>query len=420
MPINPTALANINAGLMPAQVTGPIFAKAAETSAVMSLAKRIPLAVNAQTNIPVPFDMAIPDWVGEGGVKPASQVGTGMKSMQGKKLALIVPVSTEVVMTNPAGVVDQLRADLPTGIARAFDYAAINGKSLRTGSAGPFADFLANCSNTQALGTVSQANGGLYGDVVTGAGKVIDKNFDFTGIAADPRFKVDALLQTDTQGRPLFNDAHSTSTNGTEGTLAGYPVAFNQGVSGKYWRGGDSVQTVTINGTPTGGTFVLSSGGNSATLAYNAASTTTVQSAIQAWGGIYSTVTATGSAGGPYTITFPAITSGVAAESAPFAVDQRLLTGGTAATSKATIATSGAGGVDSLLRGIGGDWSQAAYGVGMEITVKASEEGSYFDGTNWHSAFQENLTLFLVEAYFGFVMGSNDAFVAYTKGTATF
>jgi hypothetical protein len=57
---------------------------------------------------------------------------------------------------------------------------------------------------------VTQANGGLYGDIVTGAGKVIDKNFDFTGIAADPRFKVDALLQTDTQGRPLFNDAHST------------------------------------------------------------------------------------------------------------------------------------------------------------------------------------------------------------------
>jgi hypothetical protein len=45
---------------------------------------------------------------------------------------------------------------------------------------------------------------------------------------------------------------------------------------------------------------------------------------------------------------------------------------------------------------------------------------SYFDGTTWHSAFQENLTLFLVEAYYGFVMGSKNAFVAYTKGTAAF
>jgi hypothetical protein len=69
---------------------------------------------------------------------------------------------------------------------------------------------------------------------------------------------------------------------------------------------------VTINGTPTGGTFVLSSGGNSATVAFNAAAAT-VQTAVQAWGGIYATVTVSGSAGGPYTITFPAITSGVAA-----------------------------------------------------------------------------------------------------------
>jgi hypothetical protein len=82
--------------------------------------------------------MAIPDWVGEGGVKPASQVGTGMKSMQGKKLALIVPVSTEVVQTNPAGVVDQLKTDLPTGIARAFDYACHQRQVAAYRSAGPF------------------------------------------------------------------------------------------------------------------------------------------------------------------------------------------------------------------------------------------------------------------------------------------
>jgi hypothetical protein len=419
MAINPTALANINAALMPNQVTGAIFAKASESSAVMSLARKVPLAMNANTAIPVPMDIGIPDWISEGAVKPASQVGAGAKIMQGKKVALIYPVADEVVMTNPAGIIDQLRTDLPTGIARAFDYAAINGKSLRTGGAGPFADFLANCSSTVALGTASQATGGLYADIVTGAGKVIDKNYDFTGIAADPRFKVDALLQTDTQGRPLFSDAHSTATGSVGGALAGYPASFNQGVSGKYWRAGDATQLVTINGTPTGGTFVLSSGGNSTTIAFNAAAAT-VQTAIQAWGGIYATVTVAGAAGGPYTITFPAITSGVLAESAPFTVDQRLLTGGTAATSKATVAASGAGGTDSLLRGIGGDWTQAAYGVGMDITVKSSGEASYFDGTSWHSAFQENLTLLLVEAYFGFVMGSNDAFVAYTKGTATF
>lgn len=417
--VNPIALSNVNSTLLPPTITGPIFNKAVEQSAVMSLARRVPLSVSAQTAIPIPMDVPTADWVGEGGVKPASQSGIGVKIMTGKKVALLVPVSDEVVLTNPAGLYDQLQQDLPTAISRAFDYAAINGKSIRTGSAGPFADYLGLATNTVALGTASQATGGLYADIVNGAGKVIDKNYDFTGIAADPRFKVDAQLSTDTQGRPLFVDAHSTSTGNplSGGDLAGYPTFFNKGVSGKYWRAGDSVQTITISGVPTGGTFTVSSGGNSYTAVYNVA-TSVLQSAIQAWGGVYSTVTVSGSAGTSYVVTFPAITSGVAAAAAPIVANGKALTGGT--NPAATVAASGAGGTDSLLRGIGGDWSQAAYGVGMDISIKISNEANYFDGTNWHSAFQENLTLLLVEAYYGFVMGSPDAFVAYTKGTAAF
>lgn len=406
-----------NSTLLPPTITGPIFNKATEESAVMALARKVPLSVSAQTAIPVPMDVPQAGWVSEGGVKPASQVGVGVKTMTGKKVALLVPVSNEVVMTNPAGLLDQLQSDLPTAIARAFDQACINGKDSRTGGAGPFSEYLAMTPNSVALGTASQATGGLYADIINGVGKVVNKNYDFTGIAADPRFKVDALLQTDTQGRPLFNDANGANPN--SGSLAGFPTRFSKGVSGLYWRAGDTVQTVTINGTPTGGTFVLSSGGNSATIAYNAAAST-VQTAIQAWGGIYSGVTVTGSAGGPYTITFPTQGSNVNGASAPFSVDQRNLTGGTAATSQATIAGSGSGGTDTGLRGIGGDWSQAAWGQGMDITIQKSTQASYYDGTTWHSAFQENLTLFLVEAYFGFVMGDKNAFVAYTKGTATF
>jgi hypothetical protein len=404
-------LSSVNSTLLPPTITGPIFAKATETSAVMSLARRVPLSVSANTAIPVPMDVPTAGWVSEGGVKPAAQVGAGVKIMTGKKVALLVPVSQEVVMTNPAGVYDQLAQDLPTAIARAFDQACINGKDMRSGGAGPFTDYLALANNSVALGTTSQNNGGLYGDIVTGAGKVVDKNFDFTGIAADPRFKIDAALQTDTQGRPLLNDGANT--------LAGYDVSYSKGVSGRYWRAGDQTQTVTINGSPTGGTFTISSGGNSANVAYNAASST-VQTAVQGWGGMYATVTVSGSAGGPYTITFPALAANVSAPSAPFTVNQTSLTGGTAATAKATVAATGAGGSDSLLRGVGGDWSQAAWGQGMDITIRRSQEASYFDGTTWHSAFQENLELLLVEAYFGFVVGNYDAFVLYTKGTAAF
>src|SRR5664279_2247081 len=216
MAINANALANTSSVLLPPTITGPIFAKAVEQSAVMSLARRVPLSVSANTAIPVPMDIPIADWVGEGGVKPASQSGVGVKLMSGKKLALLVPVSDEVVMTNPGGLYSQLQQDLPTALSRAFDYAAITGKSLRTGSAGPFSDYVAMTPNTVALGTASQATGGIYTDLVTGVGKIVDNNYDMSGWAADPRLQVDAMLATDTVGRPLLTDWHSTATNGDQ------------------------------------------------------------------------------------------------------------------------------------------------------------------------------------------------------------
>ena len=61
-----------------------------------------------------------------------------------------------------------------------------------------------------------------------------------------------------------------------------------------------TVQTMTITGSPTGGTIRLS--GPTATIAYNA-SAATVQTEIRALGGAYATATVTGSAGGPWTVT---------------------------------------------------------------------------------------------------------------------
>jgi hypothetical protein len=416
-----TQLSNVSATLLPPTITGPIFAKATEQSAVQQLARRVPLSVSAQTAIPVPMDVPVADWVGEGGVKPASEVGAGVKTMTGKKVAILVPVSEEVVRTNPAGLYDQLSQDLPTALARAFDYAAINGKSLRTGNAGPFPEYLAQTPYSVALGTASQATGGLYTDFVNGVGKVIDANYDFTGFAADKRVLVDAALSTDTVGRPLFVGQDSAANIGLgnmsgRGSLAGLPAAFSQGVSGKYWRQGDNVQVVTISGSPTGGTFTLTAGGlTTAAIAYNA-SAAAVQTAVRALGGIFAGVTVTGT--GPWTLTFTAATSNVQPPAAPFGADGSALAGGTSPA--VTVAATGTGGADTNLRAIGGDWSQCAYGVGMDISIRISNEASYFDGTTWHSAFQENLVLLLAEAYYGFVVGSKKAFVAYTKGSAAF
>jgi hypothetical protein len=97
------------------------------------------------------------------------------------------------------------------------------------------------------------------------------------------------------------------------------------------------VSTVTIAGTPTGGTFALdvaSQGSKQITapLAYNATAAA-VQAALAALGNVgVNNVTVSGSAGGPYTVTF------AGAVGVPYiTADGTLLTGGTSPTATATL-----------------------------------------------------------------------------------
>jgi hypothetical protein len=122
--------------------------------------------------------------------------------------------------------------------------------------------------------------------------------------------------------------------------------------SASYWVGNSTTnqqQTVTLNGSPSGGTFKLSlvhpfTGATlqTGTIAYNADGPTVVQTALQAaWG--KGTVTVTG-ASSPWTLTFAGPFAGL--QLAPVILDGSALTGGTGGT----IAISVAGGLSQLLR----------------------------------------------------------------------
>lgn len=415
MAITANQLSSVTSTLLPPTITGPIFKKASETSAVMQLARKVPLALTAATAIPIPMDIPVADWVSEGGTKPAGNGGIGVKLMTGKKVALLVPVSQEVALSNPAGLYDQLSSDLPTAISRAFDYAAIHGLAIKGGGAGPFTDYLAATPNTQVIGATSAQNGGVYVDLVKGVQTVVNASnggYEFTGFAADPRLKPEVMLSVDNNGRPLFVDNSlglGSAGNGAAsnlGTLIGYPAAYNAGVSGRYYRSGNGVQVLTQ--TATGGTYVLTIAGQSITVTASASLPTTagLQTQIRAMNfpGAAAT-TVTGTAGSTYTIT-------LGGPGAAVQINGSALTGG-------TVIAADSPQVDSGLRAIGGDWSQCAWGQGMDISIKISTEASYTDGTTVHSAFQENLVLLLVEAFYGFVVGDINAYVAYTHAAGS-
>lgn len=306
----PIKLSDVHDALLPRILTGPIFEQSVEQSAVMQLAKPIPLAIDATTSIPVPLDIPTADWVGEAQSKPVSTGAVAVKTMTAKKIAVLIPVSMEVARTNAGGLWTQLQRDLPTAFARAFDHAAIHGKTMR-GAAGPFPDYLARTTKSVTLGTAAANEGGLWSDFVNGMELVVDDDYDLTGFAADHRLKPKMMNSVDVNGRPFFVDTLTPGTNtALAGSLLGEPLAYSRAISGKQRRQSTSV--------------------------------------------------------------------------------------------------------DTGLRAIGGDWTQAAYGVGMDITVRISNEATYIDEEGAvHSAFQENLTLLLAEAFYGYVQGDDDAFVKY-------
>jgi hypothetical protein len=104
------------------------------------------------------------------------------------------------------------------------------------------------------------------------------------------------------------------------------------------------VVTVTVTGTPTGGTFKLAYGGEqTGNIAFNALASAveTALEALPALGG--ANVNVTGAAGGPYTVTFAGELAGINVSD----IDPVLptaLTGGTAPSVTTTVVSQGSGG----------------------------------------------------------------------------
>lgn len=93
--------------------------------------------------------------------------------------------------------------------------------------------------------------------------------------------------------------------------LARFTSGANVGLWGPYAGTPSEVQTVTITGTPTGGTFTLTfNSETTAAIAYNATADT-VRAALEALPSVSAgDITVTGSAGGPYTLTFGRVLAG--------------------------------------------------------------------------------------------------------------
>lgn len=185
-------MADLNrSAFLPAQISSEIIAGVQTDSAVMALARQIPLP---GTGVAVPVITGDPkaEWVAETGKKPVSNSEVTSKLLQPYKIAVIETVSKEL-LRDANGLYNALAQRLPKALATAFDNTIVGGTSVPGSNFDTFATATAQSLGTDAYGALVDADADIAAH-----GGIMD------GIALAPQGKNALLKATDSTGRPLF------------------------------------------------------------------------------------------------------------------------------------------------------------------------------------------------------------------------
>jgi len=205
--------------LLPRDISEMIFEDAVKDSVVQRAARKIPLPY-AGVGIPYMTGKPVAAWVSEGGRKPVSDATVGTKTMDPKKLAVIVPFSQEYLRADTVNLLDTLRPDIAQAFAEAFDKAAIHGTST------PFANYLTETTNTVTLGT----GGSYYVDMVNLAKDIAAAGHSFNGWIVGEQGQWTLAGNVDTEGRPILTTIVEAESGITRGTLLGRPAFIGEQV----------------------------------------------------------------------------------------------------------------------------------------------------------------------------------------------
>lgn len=159
----------------------------------------------------------------EGGKKPIANPTTVKGDIAVREWAVVVPLPLRLFRADPNGAVAKIQQKMPEAFARAFDDLAVTGAGIGGQSA------LADVNHTVALGTASQATGGVWADFNAGLAALVHSDKDLTGTVLDTFVEPVVNGAVDLQGRPLFVDSPvGPETNAVlrQGRLLGHTSQF--------------------------------------------------------------------------------------------------------------------------------------------------------------------------------------------------
>ena len=206
---------------LPMEVSSEIIQKTQESSAVMQLARQIPLPGRGLT-IPVITSDPEASWVGETASKPVSNPGLDTKLMQGYTLAVIVPFSNQF-RRDMAALYDACITRLPNALAQKFDNTVFGGTAAPGSNFDTFADVTAVSINPSSYSGKTPA---AYNGLVQVDLNVAVNGGILNGYALSPQGKGILLQSSDDNGRPLFINNVSESAIPV---ILGSPVKITKG-----------------------------------------------------------------------------------------------------------------------------------------------------------------------------------------------
>lgn len=212
--------------LLPKQVATEIWATATAASIVPTLSTQVPVILGDNV-FPTVTKRPAASIVGEGGLKPGSDIELGAKVIRPIKAVVGLEFTMEAVLANPAGVLGLLQTELGASLARQVDLAVLHGRQASDGAALTGVEFINQTTNRVELTTANASDAELwtgYGLVVNGA-----NGNDFSGFAMDPRFVYSLASARNTTTGVRLNPDIQMGTAVT--TYAGQPVAVSKTVS---------------------------------------------------------------------------------------------------------------------------------------------------------------------------------------------
>lgn len=211
--------------LIPEDASAEILKHAAQSSAVMQLARRLPDMSRKQRRIPVMSALPTAYFVnGDTGLKQTTEAAWENVYLNAEELAVIVPIPDNVLEDADYDIFGEMRPSIVEAVGVAFDQAVMYGINAPTDWPECVVEQCDATGHVIAEGT----NGDLYDDLL-GEGGVLslveEDGYMVNGHVAALSLRAKMRGLRDSDGQPIFKSTGEQST-AFRYTLDGEPVAF--------------------------------------------------------------------------------------------------------------------------------------------------------------------------------------------------